>query len=70
MKPCTSPLKYFIDSLSLSLSLISPLPHKYVGSFLKAMLCSRTMVIGLEPASETPGRLAKTQSDGFHTQTF
>lgn len=55
---------------SFSLSLISPLPHKYVGSFLKAMLCSRTMVLELEPASESPGRLAKTQIDGFHTQTF
>lgn len=68
MKPCTSPLKYFIDNLALSL--ISLLPLKYVGSFLKAMLYSRTMVLELEPASESPGRLAKTQISGFHTQTF
>lgn len=43
-----------------------PLSLECIGSFLKAMLYSGTMVLKLEPASESPGRLAKTQIAGSH----
>lgn len=65
MKPRTSPLKY-----SVNLSFISCLSLNYIGGFLKVELYSGTMVLELQPASESPGRLAKVQSAGPSAQTL
>jgi len=66
MKPCISPLKYCLNLLSL----ISLLSLKYIGGFLKVKLFPATMVLELQPVSESPGRLAKTQIAGSWAQTL